>query len=118
MWLGRSRGPAEREKGVSDRPSVVGHGTCSWYRPKPRAGFAHASRFVWDSLSDPFNLLLLAFVAPILLMISFIAGAGGFEGIVRVLARYSKGPRSTQIMTAVAGRAIFFDEYAHIMIIG
>jgi Na+/H+ antiporter NhaC len=81
-------------------------------------GLQNAVIFVWNSLSSPDNLLILAFVSLVLAMISVVIVAGGLHGIVQWLSRFAKGPRSAQAVTFLMGLAVFIDDYANTMIVG
>ncbi len=94
---------------VPARPAAVG----AWAH-----GAVNAPRYVWSVITDPFNLQILAFVALVLAMITVLLVAGGLQGIVNWLARFARGPRSTQVITALMGLAIFIDDYANTMIVG
>jgi Na+/H+ antiporter NhaC len=74
--------------------------------------------YVLSALGDVVNLQILAFVALVLMMISVLIVAGGLQGVVNLLARFARGPRSTQMVTALMGLAIFIDDYANTMIVG
>jgi Na+/H+ antiporter NhaC len=74
--------------------------------------------YVLSALSDTVNLQILAFVVLVLMMISVLIVAGGLQGVVNLLARFARGPRSTQMVTALMGLAIFIDDYANTMIVG
>jgi len=71
-----------------------------------------------NSLFDWYSFQILAFVLLMMAMISVVLHAGGLQGIVERLARYARGPRSTQVVTVLMGFAIFFDDYANTMIVG
>jgi Na+/H+ antiporter NhaC len=75
-------------------------------------------RYAWGAVSDPVNLQILVFVVLVLAMVSVVIVAGGVHALVGVLARHARGPRSTQVVTALMGVAIFIDDYANTMIVG
>jgi Na+/H+ antiporter NhaC len=74
--------------------------------------------YVFSAITDATNIQILAFVVFVLVMISVLIVAGGLQGIVNRLARLAKGSRSTQLVTALMGLAIFIDDYANTMIVG
>ncbi|MCZ6678656.1 MAG: Na+/H+ antiporter NhaC family protein, partial [Candidatus Poribacteria bacterium] len=73
---------------------------------------------VVTTVIDSFNLQVIAFIVLILSMISVVIASGGLQGIINWLARFAKGPRSTQFVTVLMGLAIFIDDYANSMIVG
>ena len=81
-------------------------------------GLSQGFQFVTTNLTDSFNLQLIAFVVLSLSMIAVVIIAGGLQGIVQWLARFSKGPRTAQLITAIMGLVIFIDDYANTMIVG
>ena len=81
-------------------------------------GLLRGPIYVAQAISDPTNLQILAFVVCVLVMIAILVAAGGLAGVVRRLARFARGPRSTQFITALMGLAIFIDDYANTMIVG
>ena len=73
---------------------------------------------LWNVISDPFNLAVLAFIMLMLTMVSIVILSGGLLAIVRWLEKYAKGPRSTQLITSLMGFLVFIDDYANVMIVG
>jgi Na+/H+ antiporter NhaC len=51
-------------------------------------------------------------------MVTLISHNGGMRGVVNILARYAKSPRSGQFVTWMLGMAIFFDDYANTLVVG
>jgi Na+/H+ antiporter NhaC len=51
-------------------------------------------------------------------LVGLVSRNGGAAGLGRVLARYATTPERAQIITALAGLGIFFDDYASILIVG
>lgn len=80
----------------------------------PSAGIT----YFYDAAADSFNQQLLAFVVLVMAMIGVMVVAGGLQGVVKGLGRFAKGPKSTQVVTAIMGLAIFIDDYANTMIVG
>lgn len=74
--------------------------------------------FIMNSLTDSTNLQILAFVALVLAMITVTIVGGGLHGLVQWMAKYAKGRRSAQVITALMGLVIFIDDYANTMIVG
>lgn len=81
-------------------------------------GVWNAFGFLWTSVSDPSNILILVFVTLVLALISTVIVAGGLHGIVLWLERFAKGRRSAQVVTYLMGLAVFMDDYANTMIVG
>ena len=73
---------------------------------------------VVKSVTASFNLLVILFIVLILSTISVVIVSGGIQGIINWLARFAKGPRSTQVVTVLMGFAVFIDDYANTMIVG
>jgi Na+/H+ antiporter NhaC len=51
-------------------------------------------------------------------MVGVAAGAGGTRGIVELVSRWAKTPRSGALSTWIMGMAIFFDDYASTLLVG
>jgi Na+/H+ antiporter NhaC len=81
-------------------------------------GLGSAALFFWGSITDPVNLQIMAFVVLVLTLVAVIIVAGGIHAVIGVLARFARGPRSTQVITTLMGLAIFIDDYANTMIVG
>ncbi len=81
-------------------------------------GLRISFQFVWGSVADWTNIQILAFVVVVLAMISTVIVAGGLQAIVLWLARFVRGPRSAQTVTALMGLTVFIDDYANTMIVG
>ncbi len=75
-------------------------------------------KYLYTNATDSWNLKVLAFVICILSMIAVIIVAGGLKGIVNYLLPFAKTPRSTQVISALAGLFVFIDDYANTMIVG
>ncbi len=73
---------------------------------------------LWNVISDPFNLSVLAFIILMLIMISVVILSGGLLAIMSWLERFAQGPRSTQFVTTLMGFLVFIDDYANVMIVG
>ncbi len=82
------------------------------------SGLWAAPSYAWGSVTDPVNVQILAFVVLVLAMVSVIIVGGGVHAVVAHLARFARGPKSTQVVTAVMGLLIFIDDYANTMIVG
>jgi len=89
-------------------------GVFEWIYLGSKTGLGH----IWNSGSDWTNIQILSFVFFIMGMISVIGVSGGFVGVVKWLAKYAKGPTSTQFVTVLMGLAVFIDDYANTMVVG
>ena len=67
---------------------------------------------------DFFNIWVIVFVFLIMATISVVVASGGIAGVVTWLSRFAKGPRSTQVITAVMGIVIFIGDYSNAMLVG
>lgn len=80
--------------------------------------FTQGPNYLWGSVSDSTNLQILLFVVVVLSMITVLIRSGGLRALILFLAKFAKGPRSTQIVTALSGFLLFIDDYANTMFIG
>ncbi len=81
-------------------------------------GVIAGAEYVISSVADPTNIQILAFVAVVMAMISVMIVAGGLHAVASWLMRFARGSRSTQLVTALMGVAVFIDDYANTMIVG
>src|SRR5690606_17410885 len=51
-------------------------------------------------------------------IVGVAAGAGGTVGIVQLVSRFAKTPRSSALATWVMGMFVFFDDYASSLLVG
>lgn len=79
---------------------------------------SHTANYLYNNITDPWNLKVLTFVILILSMISVIIVAGGLKGIVQHLNEYIRSRKSAKIMTTLCGLIVFIDDYANTMIVG
>lgn len=83
----------------------------------PATGLWLAARdFVLPSVTG--NWLMFLFTVSLMGMVSVLVRSGGVQGLVDVFSRRARGTRSTQVVTAAMGTAIFFDDYANSLIVG
>lgn len=74
---------------------------------------------VWQrSLGEDFYLRVTLFVALLFVTIGIVARNGGIHGLVALLQRRVRGPRSVQFCTFLTGIAIFFDDYSNCLLTG
>ncbi|MBI4565498.1 MAG: Na+/H+ antiporter NhaC family protein [Planctomycetes bacterium] len=72
---------------------------------------------VW-SLSDVGHIQVLCVTLALGGMIGILSRSGGTKGIVHLISRVARTPRSGQLAAAVMGTSIFFDDYANCYIVG
>lgn len=76
------------------------------------------SGYLVPVLTDSFNLEILGFTFGLVGMVTVIGRMGGTLGLVNILSRFAKSPRSAQVVTATMGTAVFFDDYANTVVVG
>jgi len=74
--------------------------------------------YILQSLMDTGHLSIIIFSMMIGAMVSLITRNGGMKGVVNILSRYAKSPRSGQFITWLLGIFIFFDDYANTLVVG
>lgn len=77
-----------------------------------------ADVYIIESLADPDHLAIIVFSMLIGATVTLISFNGGMKGVVTILSRYAKNPRSGQFVTWLLGIAIFFDDYANTLVVG
>ncbi len=77
-----------------------------------------ARAFIWVNLQQQFNLYIFGFLFALIGMIHVAYRGGGIHGLVRVVERVAKGPRSTKVATFLAGLVVFFDDYSNTVVVG
>ena len=75
-------------------------------------------QFVVPGLADPSHMSIVVFSLLLGGMVGIIARNGGTMGIVEAVAPFARTQRRGKIATALAGFAIFFDDYANTLIVG
>lgn len=85
----------------------------------PFLGFLRAlDKYVLGALADQAHSAIVIFSLCLGGMIGVINRTGGMQGIVEIISRMVRGPRSAQIATWAMGILIFFDDYANTLIVG
>jgi len=79
---------------------------------------ATGGAFVFNSISDGDNQLILLYVVLIMAAISVMLLAGGLQGVAVWLMKFARSVRSAKLVTMAAGLVIFIDDYANTMIVG
>ncbi|MCZ6794939.1 MAG: Na+/H+ antiporter NhaC family protein, partial [Planctomycetota bacterium] len=77
-----------------------------------------ADTYVVGSLADSGHASILLFSLCLGGLVGVISATGGVRGIVEVVSRLARGPRSGQVATWILGLLIFFDDYANSLIVG
>lgn len=72
----------------------------------------------WGTITDPFALYVCAFTLALLGLVNISVAMGGIRGLIDKLAHLARGVRSTQLVTALMGLAVFFDDYANTVVVG
>ena len=80
--------------------------------------FAIIDTYIIESLMDRGHLSVIIFSMLIGAMVFLITRNGGTQGVVNILSRYAKSPRSGQLVTWFLGILIFFDDYANTLVVG
>ncbi len=74
--------------------------------------------FLMEALTDGDHVSVILFSMMIGGMVAIISKNGGMAGVVKLLSRYAKSAKSSQLVTWFLGVAIFFDDYANTLIVG
>jgi Na+/H+ antiporter NhaC len=89
------------------------------YGPAPWVALPEGFRtLIWENLSSELNLYILAFTFSLMGMVQVMRRSGAIQGLMEVILKAAQGARSTRIVTAAMGMAIFFDDYASSVIVG
>ena len=83
-----------------------------------RAVLATVQELVIEALIDTGHRSVRVFSIIIGGVVAIISKNGGMAGVVKALARFAHDIRSSQLVTWFLGIAIFFDDYANILIVG
>lgn len=70
------------------------------------------------SLCEDFYLRITLFVVFLFMTVAVITQNGGVHGLVNVLQRRVRGPKSAQLCTFAAGLVVFFDDYTNCLLVG
>ncbi|MCK5199099.1 MAG: Na+/H+ antiporter NhaC family protein, partial [Spirochaetales bacterium] len=74
--------------------------------------------YIVGSLADGWNAAIIIFTLSIGGMIGIVNKMGGTKAIAESLAKKAKTARSAQVVTAIMGVVVFFDDYANTLIVG
>jgi Na+/H+ antiporter NhaC len=75
-------------------------------------------RFALEALTDPDHASIVLFSLLLGGMVAVISRAGGMHGIVEVFRHRAHSKRGAQLVGAVLGFLIFFDDYANSLVVG
>lgn len=85
----------------------------------PFIGFLRTlDKYLLGSVADTAHSAIIIFSLCLGGMIGVVNRTGGMQGIVELISRKVKGPRSAQLATWFMGVLIFFDDYANTLIVG
>lgn len=85
----------------------------------PLLGFLRAlDKYLLGAMADSGHAAIIIFSCSLGGMVGVINRTGGMQGIVNLIAKMVKGPRTAQIATWLMGVLIFFDDYANTLIVG
>lgn len=74
--------------------------------------------FVLQALADADHAAIILFSLMIGGMVGIITANGGMRGVVGIMRRFTKTPRTGQVSTGVLGLLVFFDDYANLLVVG
>jgi len=80
--------------------------------------FMIIDHYIIYSLMDEGHMSIIVFSMMIGAMVHLISRNGGMRGVVNILSRYARSPRSGQFITWLMGVLIFFDDYANTLVVG
>jgi Na+/H+ antiporter NhaC len=83
-----------------------------------RGLFSTVDTYFVAAMKDTGHISIIVFSLLIGGMVSIIHKNGGMSGLVSLLARYARSPRSGQFITWCLGIFIFFDDYANTLVVG
>lgn len=85
----------------------------------PVAGLARSlDRYVVGALADADHMAIVIFSLALGGLVGIMTRSGGTQGLVELLARLARGPRSAQLATWLLGLVVFFDDYANALLVG
>jgi Na+/H+ antiporter NhaC len=77
-----------------------------------------ADTYCVGALADRDHASIIMFSLTLAGVVGIITRIGGFRGVVEVISRLARGPRSGQVATWLLGTMVFFDDYASVLIVG
>lgn len=80
--------------------------------------FGFATRHMRDAVADPWNAGVLLQCGAIGGLVGLLTASGGVRAIAQALAKFARGPISSQVVAWLLGFFVFFDDYANVQIRG
>ncbi len=74
--------------------------------------------FILANFTEQFSLYIFAFLFALVGMIHLVYKGGGIHGMINLLNRVVRGPRTAKLATSLAGIVIFFDDYSNTIVVG
>ncbi len=85
----------------------------------PLATYHTLYSYIWQKgIYKEFSFNIIFFSLSLIGMINVCSRSGGIQGLIEGLRRYASTPRSSRLITALLGLAIFFDDYANSIVVG
>lgn len=85
----------------------------------PFLGFLRTlDKYMVSSLADSFHASIIIFTLSIGGMVALVGKMGGTKAIADALAKKAHTAKGAQIVTAILGCLVFFDDYANTLIVG
>ncbi|HAA53156.1 MAG TPA: hypothetical protein DCE42_00275 [Myxococcales bacterium] len=84
------------------------------------AGIEHtALTYIWkNAIYQEFSFNIIFFSLSLIGMVNICNRNGGIQGLIELLKDYASTPRSSRLITATLGIAVFFDDYANSIVVG
>ncbi|MFH5883396.1 Na+/H+ antiporter NhaC family protein [Halalkalibaculum sp. DA3122] len=80
--------------------------------------FTALSDYILDATADAGHMSIIIFTLLIGGMVGIITDNGGTRGVIRAITRYVRTKVHGQLITALMGFIVFFDDYANTMVVG
>lgn len=94
-------------------------GATIYYGGNPLTGLLHTlDSCIVDALADHDHSAIILFSMTLGGMVGVFSACGGSAGIVNLISRFAKTPKSGAIAAWLMGMVIFFDDYASTLIVG
>ncbi|MCP4713623.1 MAG: Na+/H+ antiporter NhaC family protein [Deltaproteobacteria bacterium] len=85
----------------------------------PLAGCWHAfADYMLPAFVAEFSIQIFLFIFFLIAMVQVMTSCGGIHGLVELLSRCVRGPRSARLAAFLLGLFIFFDDYTNTMVVG
>ncbi|MDR8391914.1 Na+/H+ antiporter NhaC family protein [Aliifodinibius sp. S!AR15-10] len=80
--------------------------------------FTALSQYIVDATADASHMSIIIFTLLIGGMVGVITDNGGTRGVIKAITRYVRTKVHGQLITALMGFIVFFDDYANTMVVG